>query len=100
MCWNSKLNNLLDLTDPSVAMHDWWIALVAAAFGKIVCVPDATIKYRQHGNNVVGATKVNTLGFILKRLSGSAYVKETLKMAHAQAAVFEKNIRKNFQIHN
>lgn len=94
MCWNSKLNNLLDLTDPSVAMHDWWIALVAAAFGKIVCVPDATIKYRQHGNNVVGATKVNTLGFILKRLSGSAHVKETLKMAHAQAAVFGEKYKK------
>lgn len=90
MCWNSKLNELLDLADPAVAMHDWWITLVAATLGKIVHVSETTIKYRQHGDNVVGATKVNTLGFILKRLSGSAHVRQTLKMAHSQAAAFRR----------
>lgn len=88
MCWNSQLNDLLNLTSPAIAMHDWWITLVAAAFGEIGCVRQATIKYRQHGDNVVGATKVNTIGFILKRLSGSAHVKETLKMSHLQAEAF------------
>lgn len=90
MCWNSELNDLLNLTSPAVAMHDWWITLVAAALGKIVYVRQATIKYRQHGNNVVGATKVNTVGFILKRLSGSAHVKETLELSHLQAQSFLK----------
>lgn len=38
-----------------VMMHDWWLALVASAFGKIDIVPQATIFYRQHGLNDTGA---------------------------------------------
>jgi len=40
---------------PDMVMHDWWIALVAAALGKVVFVPASTILYRQHGENTVGA---------------------------------------------
>ena len=47
-----------------------------------------TILYRQHGDNVVGATKVNSLSFILKRLSGNNHIKKTLHMAVDQAKVF------------
>lgn len=36
-------------------MHDHWLALVAAATGKIGCVEEATILYRQHGGNAIGA---------------------------------------------
>ncbi|MCL1031417.1 glycosyltransferase family 2 protein [Serratia sp. arafor3] len=36
-------------------MHDWYIALIASAFGKIHFIPSALILYRQHGNNQVGA---------------------------------------------
>lgn len=88
MCWNDQLNSYLDLSNPAVAMHDWWITLAAAAFGEIEFVPVSTIKYRQHGNNVVGATRVNTLGFILKRLCGSARVRETINLAFDQARAF------------
>lgn len=38
-----------------VVMHDWWFALVAAAFGQVACVPQATLLYRQHGRNDTGA---------------------------------------------
>lgn len=72
----------------AIAMHDWWFALVASAFGKIAFVERATIQYRQHGGNVIGATKVNSLSFILKRLTGSAHVRETLQMSVDQAAEF------------
>lgn len=37
-------------------MHDWWCYLVVSAFGKIVFDEQSTIKYRQHGGNVVGGT--------------------------------------------
>ena len=41
---------------PSCAViHDWWIALCAAAMGQIRYLPDPTVLYRQHGSNVVGA---------------------------------------------
>ncbi|MDA0687181.1 MAG: glycosyltransferase family 2 protein [Proteobacteria bacterium] len=36
-------------------MHDWWLALVAAAFGKVVYLDQALIHYRQHGRNTIGA---------------------------------------------
>lgn len=36
-------------------MHDWWVALVAAALGEVVDVPEATVLYRQHASNAAGA---------------------------------------------
>lgn len=51
---------LLELALPipdAAIMHDWWLALVAAAFGKIGTVHEATVLYRQHGGNDTGARK-------------------------------------------
>jgi glycosyltransferase involved in cell wall biosynthesis len=43
---------------PSEAlMHDWWLALVASAFGRLEAVPDQTVLYRQHSRNRLGATR-------------------------------------------
>ncbi len=36
-------------------VHDWWIALVAAAFGSAGYVAGPTVLYRQHGENIIGA---------------------------------------------
>lgn len=36
-------------------MHDWWLALVAVLFGKVVYLDEPTVLYRQHGDNNVGA---------------------------------------------
>ncbi len=64
---------LLDLAMPipdASIMHDWWLALVAAAFGKIGAIDDATILYRQHGGNDTGARKWDCGGLartLLKR---------------------------------
>ena len=41
---------------PAEAKHqDWWIALVAAATGRLVAVAEPTVWYRQHGANTAGA---------------------------------------------
>ena len=48
---------LLDLAAPwpeAAVMHDWYLALVAACFGQIGLVEEATIDYRQHERNQVG----------------------------------------------
>lgn len=86
MLWNRELNDMLNLQDDAIAMHDWWITLVAACFGSIRYIDKPTILYRQHHGNVVGATKVNSLGFIIKRLGNISHVKKTISDSIIQAS--------------
>jgi len=95
MMWNRALNDIVSLAGDDVVMHDWWMTLVACCFGRIICVKEATILYRQHGDNVVGATKVNSIGFILKRIAGNNRVRETLKQSVQQAESFLEYYRKD-----
>jgi glycosyltransferase involved in cell wall biosynthesis len=49
---------LLDRALPipqEAVMHDWWLALVACAFGKVVSLAEPTTEYRRHQSNSVGA---------------------------------------------
>lgn len=47
-------------------MHDWWCGLVAATIGQIDFVNEATVLYRQHGQNAIGSLgHVNKLKRIL-----------------------------------
>ncbi|MDO5558711.1 MAG: glycosyltransferase family 2 protein [Oscillospiraceae bacterium] len=85
MMFNRELCDLIDISDDRVAMHDWWIAVVASMFGHIGVVNEATIKYRQHEGNVVGATKVNSIGFIFNRLFVDNRVKRTIIESVRQA---------------
>jgi glycosyltransferase involved in cell wall biosynthesis len=48
---------LLELALPlpaSIASHDWWLALCAAAAGRIEFLPEPTLWYRRHGENSSG----------------------------------------------
>lgn len=47
-------------------MHDWWLALVAASFGKLDYIPQQLVSYRQHANNTIGA-KLHTNQKILDK---------------------------------
>lgn len=40
---------------PECIMHDWWISLVASAFGKRAYLQQSLLDYRQHANNTIGA---------------------------------------------
>lgn len=55
MMINRALKELAAPIPLNCVMHDWWIALVAACFGKIESIPQATILYRQHSSNDTGA---------------------------------------------
>ena len=48
----------LALPIPAEAMmHDWWLALVVTAFGRVGRIPRAKVLYRQHGGNDVGVSR-------------------------------------------
>ncbi|MBS4815042.1 MAG: glycosyltransferase family 2 protein [Clostridium sp.] len=86
MLWNRKLNDMIKKTiNTNIVMHDWWIALIACLYGKIVFSSNALIYYRQHNKNVVGATKVSSFRFVLMRLKDIDHVKFTLSSAVEQA---------------
>ena len=44
-----------------ILMHDWWLLLVAKAFGTIGFSKEKTFLYRQHDRNVLGARRKRTL---------------------------------------
>lgn len=76
---NAPLRRLCGKIPGEAIMHDWWLALVAAAFGKIVCLDKPTILYRQHGKNEVGAKRWS-LAYILRK-AVLAFKREELKRA-------------------
>lgn len=39
-------------------MHDWWIGLIIAKYGKVTYLDEPTSLYRQHANNQVGSGKI------------------------------------------
>jgi hypothetical protein len=51
---------------PDNCWHDEWLALIASATGKVVKLPSPTIKYRQHGKNVIGVSKPSRLELLRK----------------------------------
>lgn len=54
---NRALYRLVIPIPNNAVMHDWWIALVAAARGCIRFIDRPTLSYRQHNNNTVGAQR-------------------------------------------
>ncbi len=73
-------------------MHDWWIALVASAFGYIGRVNSPTLYYRQHGSNVAGSTSYSA-GYFLSRLGSLGKTADLLKRVVTQAAIFLSTYR-------
>ena len=54
---NRALKNLSPTLPDDALSHDWWLALLACSFGKIVSIPIPTVLYRQHQKNVFGVRK-------------------------------------------
>lgn len=74
----------------NVLMHDWWAALIANAFGEIHYINTATILYRQHLDNSVGAKKTFSVENMKGILKNQQKVKDALKGTRIQALEFYK----------
>lgn len=78
-----------------VIMHDWWLALTAARFGKMVYVDRATIDYRQHGDNSVGAKNVRSPAFLIYRLLHLREFRSVVFFQKRQALCFLDSYRED-----
>lgn len=69
-------------------MHDWWIALAASAFGHIGFVDEPLIKYRQHGNNQLGAVNNRSLQGAIMIVKERLRTKKRVSVTYVQASQF------------
>lgn len=67
-------------------MHDWWVALVAAAIGTVATVPGQLLDYRQHQANVFGAGGLR-LSRLAARFTAPGAVRKRFVRAAAQAEI-------------
>jgi glycosyltransferase involved in cell wall biosynthesis len=72
-----------------VMMHDYWLSLVAMAFGTCLPVERQTVSYRQHESNVVGAgAKLTPIGRI-QRIFSDPDLDVWIRSAARQAECFD-----------
>lgn len=79
---------LLDMVLPipiDAVMHDRWLALGAAALGKIITIAEPTVIYRQHDQNLIGSKTVIS-SHTLKRILNIKALEKDL------AAIIQQNL--------
>ena len=85
---NHALASMITGFDRRIRYHDWWAALTAAAFGKLIYVDRPTVMYRQHGNNQVGQT--GFCEYISSRADNIRDTRRRITQTIAQASAFHK----------
>ena len=91
---NRPLRELIGVMPSEAVYQDWWYACVAAAFGRIVALREATILYRQHGANAVGAKRVapprlaELPGLAREALARTAQLRADIARSARQAGAF------------
>jgi len=86
--YNRSLAGLIDKKPGFMIMHDWWLMLIAAAFGQISSLDAQTLLYRQHGENAIGAKDVRKLTYKINKLRQYEDVKRALSETYLQAKSF------------
>ena len=93
MLFNRPLRELALPIPPEAFMHDHWLMLTAACLGRIEYLPESTLLYRQHGDNVFGASGYG-VGYFCRKLSlGIGEVRGRLFRLCRQAGAFREQFR-------
>lgn len=70
----------------AIRMHDWWLALIGAAFGKVAYLDEPLLLYRQHERNVIGGSSKGS--YLKDRISHLKKDREALYATMAQGKAF------------
>lgn len=92
---NRALRERIGEIPAGAAMHDWWIACVASAFGSVIAVTTPTMQYRQHRSNTIGARRPGSTasvselpGAAVRAVGQTGRVRKDIDAAARQAGVF------------
>jgi glycosyltransferase involved in cell wall biosynthesis len=107
MLLNRALYERVGEIPAGVTMHDAWVACVAALTGTVVALPEPTVRYRQHGNNTLGARAAVTrvpfgaaAGRALRALTGPNRVREQIQASARQAALLQERCAAHLSSHD
>lgn len=86
--FNRRLRELCGIMPETAIMHDWWLALIASAFGRVCCMKGGDILYRQHGGNTEGAKNFSSILYSVRRLLDGGEIRISLEQTYRQAESF------------
>lgn len=94
MMINHTLAKKIKTIPHEAIMHDWWIAMVASAFGKIAYVDEPLMLYRQHSSNDTGAKRYGCRYFI-KKLFEKPSLDKYIQQSQAFLSLYGNDLDKN-----
>lgn len=93
MCLSRKLIDKVDII-PEGLIHDEWFSLIASLEHSITPINKKTFNYRQHGNNVIGATEKSFKQKFLNWINGFYSVLE-FRRERQKRSIAVLNLAKN-----
>ena len=69
-------------------MHDWFIVLSAASFGRVIFADEPLTRYRQHGDNAIGASKSSLPVRALRALRQRKKAKDRIRLTYTHTRAF------------
>lgn len=94
MMINQALAEKVKTIPDKAIMHDWWIAMVASAFGKIAYINEPLMLYRQHGANDTGAKNYGW-GYFIKKFRERPSLDKYLAQAEKFLYMYKDNLDDN-----
>ncbi len=89
---NGNIRPYLEEIPEEARVHDWWMALICAAMGKISFLDKETLYYRQHSRNMIGGTGFGS--YFANRLRSlreqRVRLRETFRQGKAFYTIFEE----------
>lgn len=86
--FNKVLNDLCISMPKEAIMHDWWLGIIAAAFGNICYMDKTAIMYRQHANNTEGAKNLKSFRYLIGKMLKVGEMKDAIDKTYVQAEKF------------